>query len=454
VSEKPRILLLLYHGSGHFNACFKLAEILSQRYDIIFAGVEFFKNHVTRQGFSFYPLRTVPFGLGLEHWVNSVQKRRPVYLHTVRDRWSDSLYHERKTELDQMLNDVLPDFVLLDAQQCTDFLVLYQHLRSSRIRVAILHTMFPTTLLPGFPPVNSIVLPNDKDGIDHAHRTARRNSNKKRWLQKLMFLGCDDNLIIQRRIRRNNIPSKYLPSFPSAFNYAIQGVPQLIIAPEALDFKMDPCFFPCEYLGSWISLGRKEDSHADFRRLQHTVFDVLAAKHLTLIYCSFGTIPARNRKRVLRLLHKLTEATRNQQCLLMVSLKLEGSRLKESPPKADHVYIFDYLPQLEILAKARLFITHGGLNSIKESITFGVPMLVYPLEHKVDQRGNASRVLYHRIGLQGDVETDSIADIRLKISALLTDPSYRRNILKMHETTRDENAEKLFSCIDRIQPLG
>jgi UDP:flavonoid glycosyltransferase YjiC (YdhE family) len=321
------------------------------------------------------------------------------------------------------------------------------------MRIALLHTMLPATLLPGFPPIDSLALPHDKEGIERAHHAARRRIKRKRWHQKLMFLGCDDNLIIERRIRRNTIPPAYLPQFPSVFNYTIRGVPQLILAPKAFDFEMDRRVFPCNYLGAWVSHGRKEDAHADFRHLQHTVFDRLEAKHLTLIYCSFGTIPERNRNRVLTLLHKLIEATRNQHYLLLVSLKLEGSRLKESPDHADHVYIFDYLPQLEILKKARLFITHGGLNSIKESIACGVPMLVYPLEHKVDQRGNASRVLYHRLGLRGDIEADAIPEIRLKISALLTDPSYSRHILQMHQDTREEDPAAVFTYIDHIPPL-
>jgi zeaxanthin glucosyltransferase len=38
-----------------------------------------------------------------------------------------------------------------------------------------------------------------------------------------------------------------------------------------------------------------------------------------------------------------------------------------------------YAPQLEMLGRASLFVTHGGANSVMEGLTFGCPMLVAPL---------------------------------------------------------------------------
>ncbi|MFL8673036.1 glycosyltransferase [Clostridioides sp. GD02404] len=38
--------------------------------------------------------------------------------------------------------------------------------------------------------------------------------------------------------------------------------------------------------------------------------------------------------------------------------------------------MYPFTPQLEILEKADVFITHGDLNSVMESLYFGVPMVV------------------------------------------------------------------------------
>ncbi|WP_442789489.1 nucleotide disphospho-sugar-binding domain-containing protein [Paenibacillus sp. CAA11] len=36
------------------------------------------------------------------------------------------------------------------------------------------------------------------------------------------------------------------------------------------------------------------------------------------------------------------------------------------------------MPQLEVLQKAKLFITHGDMNSTSESLYYGVPLIVLP----------------------------------------------------------------------------
>jgi MGT family glycosyltransferase len=37
-----------------------------------------------------------------------------------------------------------------------------------------------------------------------------------------------------------------------------------------------------------------------------------------------------------------------------------------------------FVPQLEILQRAKLFITHGGMNSASETMFYGVPLIVVP----------------------------------------------------------------------------
>lgn len=41
--------------------------------------------------------------------------------------------------------------------------------------------------------------------------------------------------------------------------------------------------------------------------------------------------------------------------------------------------VHQYVPQLEILEKADVFITHGGMNSSSEALYFGVPLVVIPV---------------------------------------------------------------------------
>ena len=55
-----------------------------------------------------------------------------------------------------------------------------------------------------------------------------------------------------------------------------------------------------------------------------------------------------------------------------------------------------FAPQLELLKRAAVCITHAGLNTALESLTNGVPMVAIPITN--DQPGVAARVRWTRSG--------------------------------------------------------
>src|SRR2546423_1983193 len=69
-----------------------------------------------------------------------------------------------------------------------------------------------------------------------------------------------------------------------------------------------------------------------------------------------------------------------------------GHRLsvKDLPEVPKNVIVKNHMPQLEILQKADLFITHAGMNSINESLYYGVPMILIPQMY--EQAFNSFRV--------------------------------------------------------------
>lgn len=64
--------------------------------------------------------------------------------------------------------------------------------------------------------------------------------------------------------------------------------------------------------------------------------------------------------------------------LLLVAGDKAGEMARDGalPP---WVRVTDYAPQLEILPRATVFVSHGGPNSVAEALAFGVPMLLTPL---------------------------------------------------------------------------
>uniref|UniRef100_T1ILT2 UDP-glucuronosyltransferase n=1 Tax=Strigamia maritima TaxID=126957 RepID=T1ILT2_STRMM len=98
----------------------------------------------------------------------------------------------------------------------------------------------------------------------------------------------------------------------------------------------------------------------------------------------------------------------------------------ENVPK--NVKISKWLPQKDLLghAKIRLFITHGGMLSLQESVYNGVPVVAVPLFS--DQPGNVARVEEIGIGVKlalSNISGDSMYDA---INKVLGDKRYAENL--------------------------
>ena len=91
-----------------------------------------------------------------------------------------------------------------------------------------------------------------------------------------------------------------------------------------------------------------------------------------LVYVSFGTIFHRRTE----LLRQVIAATSGLGVQVVASVGDLGHALAGM---GDHVILAPYVPQREMLERASVFVTHGGYNSVAESIRAGKPMLVIPL---------------------------------------------------------------------------
>lgn len=90
-----------------------------------------------------------------------------------------------------------------------------------------------------------------------------------------------------------------------------------------------------------------------------------------------------------------------------------------------------YAPQLELLQKASLCITHAGLNTALESIAHGVPMLAIPITN--DQPGVAARIQHHGLGLTIRLEKMTVPKLRTTLQMLLQDARFADNAKTFQE---------------------
>lgn len=110
-------------------------------------------------------------------------------------------------------------------------------------------------------------------------------------------------------------------------------------------------------------------------------------------------------------------------------------------PLPSNVTVMDRVPQLSALKRASVMITHGGLNSVKECICLGVPMIVQPLVF--DQPGNAARVVHHGLGLRGDIRQASAERLGAQLDEVLGNPAYRTRVRALQREFLDADASGL-----------
>ena len=140
-----------------------------------------------------------------------------------------------------------------------------------------------------------------------------------------------------------------------------------------------------------------------------------------LVYASLGTLVNGIEsiyKIILSALGKRTEL----QAVLSIGKNIQVAGLGPIP---SNVIVVEKAPQIELLKRATLCITHAGLNTTLESLAHGVPMVAIPIGF--DQPGVAARIAHHQVG--EFIEVDDLTGDRLDglIQKVLSTPVYREN---------------------------
>ncbi len=120
------------------------------------------------------------------------------------------------------------------------------------------------------------------------------------------------------------------------------------------------------------------------------------------------------------------------QVVLSFGTRIDRAALKGS---SANFIIAPHVPQLEVLPRADLFISHGGMNSTMESLSFGVPLVVIP--QMMEQEQTARRVQELGLGLALDRETLTVEKLRAAVEQIARDPSFRTHVQEMQREIRE-----------------
>ena len=137
-----------------------------------------------------------------------------------------------------------------------------------------------------------------------------------------------------------------------------------------------------------------------------------------LIYASLGTLV----NRVAGMFRVIAEACDGLDAQLVISTGNGMSPEALGKLPGDPIVVL-YAPQLELLRRATLAVTHAGPNTVLEALSVGLPMVAIPVTN--DQPGTAARIAWIGVGEAIAYKHVTLPTLRAAVVRVRSDPSYR-----------------------------
>ncbi|QLF91731.1 hypothetical protein HW090_00280 [Pseudomonas sp. ABC1] len=391
------IIFMLLPETSAYNASFTLARLLrEQGYRILYGGPERFEEHVQAQGFGYERLEVpepdfikTPEGQPEPGLIGRWLRTRRV------------IQYYRRESRDLMERSVIrfaeinPALVLFDP--------LIWPYAELPLRSGVPMIAFSTTLASYFnlqvPPVFSGLPVGDPGRWQVRLRNMLAWS---RWILRARF-----NLFMYEKVwplfyglppQTNGL--NRIQQLGGAFRWGEYGprliLPELVVAPCEVDFPQLVASNDRTYIGACVDISRT-DGEFDWGGIDRSK---------PLVYCSLGTYSEwfRNGRGLFGAVIEALMQREDLQAIVQLGNVADAEAFGELP---ERIRLVKRVPQLEVLERADIFITHGGFSSTREACYFGVPVVLFPYCN--DGLGNAARLIYHGMGVSGDFSSVSVS---------------------------------------------
>ena len=424
----------MHPALGPLRSTYFLADSLKRKgHKIIYITPKKLSGEISAQGFDFFIEESIDLTETNTSIVNGKSKSSDENI---------DLNQARVVELtNKVINEYSPDMFILDSDQTIYAIALHKH----AVRAIFVNTMIGGIKLKSIPPINSTYVPqggflsNIKIEIIWQWLFIKKKIWSLRFPKSSMVAK---NKELVHFAKAQGFPLKKFICYDRTYEYGLKHIPEVYLAPKELDFFSNSKRSNIYFLGPMVATDRYE-AKFDWSQIDRCK---------PVVFCSLGTSAHYYNQRVPLFFKRLIAVFRkfkDLELVLSVGKFIEFESLGDIP---DNVHIYKDVPQLTVLKHSSLMISHGGLNSVKEAIINGVPLLVYPLNPHVDQNGNAARVVYHGLGKRGSINKDKEEKIAADIRNVLFGDFYKTNTHKMRNSFVKNNSSD-YGC-SLIEKLG
>jgi MGT family glycosyltransferase len=395
VGERAKTVVFFPEGAfGPTNNCVGIGDVLRRRgHRVVFIVEESFAGTLEAQGFEERTMRLTPPPETEEapgqFWKDFIRDTAPVFRRSTTVQLAEfiaptfqALIDGAKyvdAQLTEIIGGLEPDLVV------EDNVVTFPALFAAGVPWARIDSCNPLEIKdPDLPPVFSGLPSEDRSGWPafwDAYRAAHAE----------MHADFDEFC------RERGAP----PLPRDDFIHASQTL-NLYLYPPDVDYPRREPLGP-----TWHNLGASVRATDPYWQLP----EELAGGSEPLVYLSLGSLGSADVELMRTLVAELAEAPYR----FIVSKGPQASEFELAP----NMVGAEFLPQTSVLPQVDLVITHGGNNTVTESLWFGKPMVLLPVFW--DQHDNAQRIDETGFGIHVDTYAHEPEELTGAIARLLDD---------------------------------
>lgn len=431
------ILFAIYPVRSHYYAVLGVAkELQNSGWNVCFTGGldEGNDSWAKKQGFDVVHLKGIPFGIDLADGISLYKRTSKRKVDYIFDLLNKDFFETRRHSFEELLVQLQPEYVVVDAYAGADVLSIYQVSKENKIGLCLINTMIPFDLTKANP-----------TSTLHAISPRRLKGMLMQFVSRVLefFLtgGRTKTRQVVAALRRVGLPKQTLVD-NSPISISFRNIPELILSSSHFAGIRQKDAFSQEildrnqiFIGFNICPFRYEFIE---RQVAESIKRIFISNPI-FVLVSFGSQPRRFESSINDFVNVLAKVAAHFQTCQFAVLNMKQGAFRGTNSVPANLHFFGFLPQLTLLRKSRLFITHGGFNSIKEAIFCSVPMIVMPLNPRFDQFANAERVQALGIGIKADIRSVSPSQLKNKIEQVLYSDSFR-------EAMSDVKKSELNDC--------